>query len=219
MIAHRMVDLAGEFRLGLAIQLEKQFCPADVLFADIEDLVAAGDTEFGVGLVDLVETFGAAGCCSQLRLKMSVIEKYEIEISCGIGFRQKSQSLISGKRRCRKFCSGSERKSQPGLQKSSSEHATASRVSGFEERAMCRHAKGGSKWSVFKIDSKSDASSRHKTGSKIVQKKMQRRGGGAVADLFNGTFIVVSYPRSKRLTESLILELLDRTQGGVYLLW
>ena len=48
---------------------------------------------------------------------------------------------------------------------------------------------------------------------------MQRRGGGAVADLFNGTFIVVSYPRSKRLTESLILELLDRTQGGVYLLW
>jgi hypothetical protein len=87
-ISDGVVDLACQLRLGLAIPLEEHVRPAEVLFADIEYLVAAGDAELGAGFVNLVETFCAPDCSRQLRLQMGVREKYEIEISRGIRLRQ-----------------------------------------------------------------------------------------------------------------------------------
>jgi hypothetical protein len=49
--------------LGLAITLEEQMRPSEVLFADVKYLISPGDAEVGPGLINLAETFGTPGRC------------------------------------------------------------------------------------------------------------------------------------------------------------
>jgi hypothetical protein len=83
------------YGFGLAIHLEEHLRSAQILLADVEDLIAAGDTEVGLRFVDLFETVRARGCSRVLRLEMGVGGKYEVEVSRGICLGQKVLCAIA----------------------------------------------------------------------------------------------------------------------------
>jgi hypothetical protein len=75
-----MVDFAGQFGLCLPIKLEEHLRSGKILLAHIEDLVSPGDTELRCTFVDLIETLGAPSRSRELRFKMGICEKDEIEV-------------------------------------------------------------------------------------------------------------------------------------------